>query len=46
MLNLKQTAHKLTFRHENGTLIYPGTTVLTWARVGAVWHLVGMESVP
>lgn len=39
----KQEKHRLTFRHLNGTLIYPGVTVLTWMLVGSVWHLIGME---
>lgn len=38
----KHEKHRLTFRHLDGSLIYPGVTVLTWARVGSVWHLIGM----
>lgn len=39
---IKHEKHRLTFRHLDGTLIYPGVTVLTWMLVGSVWHLIGM----
>lgn len=40
---IKYEEHRLTFRYPDGSLIYPGVTVLAWMLVGSVWHLIGMD---
>lgn len=43
---IKQEIRRLSSRHSiGGPLMYPGEYLFTWLRIGAVWHLVGMEPV-
>lgn len=44
-MSIKQEIRTLASRHLDHTLMYPGKYLFTWMRVGAVWHLVGMDEV-
>lgn len=44
MIPIRQEIHNLVSRHRNGALMYPGSRVLTWAKVlPGVWLLVDMS---
>jgi hypothetical protein len=40
---IKVERRQLLARNANQTLMYPGTWVFTWLRIGAIWHLLAME---
>lgn len=41
---IKQEARRLPSKYDDGTLMYPGLWLFTWAKVGVMpWSLVSIE---